>query len=117
MCRYKKISYGLELFFSGQRVTLNRFYTEWDLEGIREMVNVGHEKMIIIGDEKFLIQSYAINREVLLGVGKYQPYTVFPFINGYDLAPIPALSRQLDTILIAVQQTSLTLIHLHQLAP
>lgn len=117
ICNYKLIRYGLELLFEGENVTMNRYYTDWDIEGIQSMINIGNEKMIILGDEKFLVQNYAINRNILLDIGKYQPYEVFPFISGQFIAPIRELSDKTTTTIIAIGEDYISLRYLIQDPP
>lgn len=62
--------------------------------------------MVIIGSDSFLLQGYAINRNILLELGKYQPFDVVRFVKGKFIAPIPMLSSPMITTLLTISEAS-----------
>lgn len=60
----------MELLIFGKNVTVNRYYTDKDVEGLRDVHYIGENKMILLGDDEALIQGYSINRLILKNLGE-----------------------------------------------
>lgn len=60
--------------------------------------------MVILGTNSFLLQGYAINRNILLELDKYQSFDIVKFPKGQFIAPIPILSDDHKTTLLTISE-------------
>lgn len=64
---------------------VNRYYTDNDIPGIRNVRKLGESKMILLGDDEVLLQGYGINRNILMDYGREQPHVRYWFYKGLDV--------------------------------
>ena len=76
-CTYERLSFVMELEVSSMKspdnnhkVSLNRFYDDRTVDGIRKVEPFGLDKIILMGGDTALIIGEAVNRNVLLDLAK-----------------------------------------------
>lgn len=93
-CVYDKIYYIAEFFTIKKQISLNRYYSDEDIEGRALVRRIGMGKMAILTDKDLKITNYALNRHALEDNGAPQPVRMFSFRFNRDLVPINVASSE-----------------------
>ena len=70
MCRFEKVNFITELKMEENNLTLNQYYDDKTVEGIRDVIKFGKQKILLIGDNEGEVTGKAINRVVLLDLAE-----------------------------------------------
>lgn len=55
MCSYEKINFIRELKIEENNIIVNRYYDDNTLEGIKDVISLGFEKILLIGENEATI--------------------------------------------------------------
>ena len=75
MCRYEKVNFITQLKITNESLLLNQYYDDRTVEGIRDVIELGKDKIFLIGDNEGQVVGEGINRNILLDLveqGKVQ---------------------------------------------
>ena len=50
ICSYEKINYITELLIADNDLVINRYYDDQWLEGVKDVIGLGQEKIMLIGE-------------------------------------------------------------------
>ena len=94
------------------KFVLNRYFTDVEMPSASWIRHIGEYIMLIVGDEEIRLLNYAINRNLLLEMGKRQPNVNFQFKDGFDIKYFDKFDEDYTFSLMAIYNHRLEILRI-----